>query len=156
MMARRPLLLLTLVLLAAAAGPAVPAGAQEEAPSPVAPQIADGSAQAALDKARARWKAARIGSYRFQARRRCFCPGTGWHVVNVRRGVLSGTVHRDVKDVATVPRLFRTIQRAIDRRVHGLVVTYGARGVPTQIDIDSFENVIDEEQYFSIRGFKRL
>ena len=152
-MARRPLLLLTFVLLAAAAGPA---GAQEEAPSPVAPQIADGSAQAALDRARARWKAARIGSYRFQARRRCFCPGTGWHVVNVRRGVPSGTVHRDVKDIATVPRLFRTIQRAIDRRVHGLVVTYGARGVPTQIDIDSFENVIDEEQGFSIRGFKRL
>jgi len=153
-MARRSLLLLTLLLVATAAGAAVPAGAQE-APNPVDPQIADGSAQAALDRARARWKAARIGSYRFQARRICFCPTTGWHMVNVRGGAPSANVAADVKDIATVPRLFRTIQRAIDRSAHGLVVTYGARGVPTRIEIDSYANVIDEEQYFSIRGFKR-
>ena len=141
-------------MLAATAAGAVPAGAQEP-PNPVDPRIADGSAQAALDRARAQWKAARIGSYRFQARRMCFCPTTGWHVVNVRRGAPSANVHSDVKDIASVPRLFRTIQRAIDRRAHRLRVKYGTHGVPTRIDIDSIANVIDEEQYFSIRGFKR-
>ncbi len=152
-MAKRSLMLLTL-LVALAAAAAVPAGAQE-APNPPDEYIVGGTAQTALDNARARWKAAKVSSYRYEVRRRCFCPGTRWHVVNVRRGVSVGKVQADVKDVATVPRLFRTIQRAIDRRAHDLTVTYGARGVPTRIDIDSYANVADEEQYLTIRGFKR-
>ena len=59
------------------------------------------------------------------------------------------SVHADVKDIATVPRLFRQIQRAIDRKAHDLTVTYGTHGVPTKISIDTYQNVIDEEQYFS-------
>jgi hypothetical protein len=150
-MARRLVLLLTLLLATAAA---VPAAAQE-APNPPDPAIVDGSAQRALDRARAKWKAAKIGSYRYEARRQCFCPTTGWHVVNVRNGVPSARVHADVKDIATVPRLFRQIQRAIDRRAHDLTVTYSTHGVPKKLTIDTYANVIDEEQYFSIRGFKR-
>jgi molybdopterin biosynthesis enzyme MoaB len=64
-------------------------------------------------------------------------------------------VHSDVEDIATVPRLFRQIQRAIDRKAHDLVVTYGTHGVPTKVTIDTYENVVDEEQYFTVRAFKR-
>jgi hypothetical protein len=85
----------------------------------------------------------------------CFCPSTNWHTVNVRDGVPSKRVHPDVKDIATVPRLFRQIQRAIDNRAHALTVTYSTHGVPKKVTIDTYANVIDEEQYFSIRGFKR-
>ena len=153
-MLRRVLLLLTLALAAASLAAAVPAAAQE-APNPPDPYIVDGSAQKALDRAKAKWRAAKIRSYRYEARRQCFCPTTGWHVVNVRDGVPSKRVHANVKDIATVPRLFRQIQRAIDRRAHDLTVTYSTHGVPTKLTIDSYANVIDEEQYFSIRGFKR-
>ena len=154
-MTKRLLLLLALVLVTGAAT-ALPAGAQQNLPPATpAPTIADGSAQQALDRARAKWKAAKIRSYRYEARRVCFCPTTSWHVVNVRDGVPSRRVHADVKDIATVPRLFRQIQRAIDRQAHGLTVTYTTHGVPTKVSIDTYQNVIDEEQYFSIRGFKR-
>lgn len=147
-------MLVILALAAASLGAAGPAAAQE-APNPPDPSIVDGSAQRALDRAKARWKAAKIRSYRYEARRQCFCPTTRWHTVNVRDGVPSKRVHADVKDIATVPRLFRQIQRAIDRRAHDLTVTYSTHGVPTKLTIDSYANVIDEEQYFSIRGFKR-
>jgi hypothetical protein len=146
--------LLLTVLAALAAGLSSPAAAQEP-PNPPDPYIVDGSAQKALDRAKAKWRAAKIGSYRYEARRMCFCPTTGWHVVNVRGGVPSKRVHADVKDIATVPRLFREVQRAIDRRAHDLTVTYSTHGVPTKLTIDTYANVIDEEQYISIRGFKR-
>lgn len=146
--------LLLVLMLAAGAATAPPAAAQEP-PNPPDPAIVDGSAQTALDRARAKWKAAKLRSYRYEARRVCFCPTTGWHVVNVREGVPSKRVHADVKDIATVPRLFRQIQRAINNRAHDLVVTYSTHGVPTKITIDTHQNVIDEEQYFSIRAFKR-
>ena len=68
---------------------------------------------------------------------------------------MRGTPHPDVKEIATVPRLFRVIQKAIDAKSHKLTVRYGTYGVPKQISIDRIENVVDEEQYFTIRRFKR-
>ncbi len=148
----RALLLLTLVLAAGAI--AVPATAQEP-PNPTDPYIASGSAGTALDKARAKWKKAKIRSYDYEARRSCFCPTTGFHKVKVRGNRVSGTPHTDIKEIATVPRLFKVIQKAIDAKSHGLKVTYSTYGVPKQISIDPIENVIDEEQNFTIRRFKR-
>jgi hypothetical protein len=154
-MTPRSLLLLTLVLVATAtAAAAGPAGAQAP-PNPVDPQIADGSAQTALDAAKTRWKAAKIDSYRFQARRACYCPGSGWVTVTVRHGSPSVRRASNVKAIATVPRQFRTIQQAIDGRVHDLAVTYGTYGVPRKISIDRIAYVADEEQYFSTRAFHR-
>jgi hypothetical protein len=151
-MKTRALLLLACVVAAAAL--AAPGFAQEP-PNPTAANIANGSAEKALDKARAQWRKAKLRSYDFEARRSCFCPTTGWHKVKVRNNHLSGTPHNDVKDIATVLRLFRVIQQAIDKKSHGLTVTYGTYGVPKQISIDPIENVIDEEQNFTIRRFKR-
>lgn len=147
----RALLLLTFVLAAGAI--AAPAPAQEP-PNPTDPSIANGSAGKALDKARAKWKTAKIRSYDYEARRSCFCPTTGWHKAKVRDNRLS-TPHSDIKEIATVPRLFKVIQKAIDEKSHKLTVTYGTYGVPKQISIDRIQNVIDEEQYFTIRRFKR-
>ena len=63
---------------------AAPAPA-EEPPNPTDPKIANGSAERALDKARAKWKRARIGSYDYEAQRSCFCPTTGFHKVKSAR-----------------------------------------------------------------------
>ena len=54
-----------------------------------------------------------------------------------------------------MPRLFRTIQSAIARKAHDRTVTYGTYGVPKRVSIDTYQNVIDEEQYLTIRSFKR-
>ena len=150
----KPRALLLAPFVVAACAFAAPALAQEP-PNPTAASIANGTAEKALDQARAKWKKAKLRSYDYEARRSCFCPTTGWHKVKVRNNHLSGTPHNDVKDIATVPRLFKVIQQAIDRRSHGLTVTYGTYGVPKQISIDPIANVIDEEQNFTIRRFKR-
>lgn len=146
--------LLLLAFATAACVVAVPALA-EEPPNPTDPRIADGRAERALDRARAQWKRAKIRSYDLEAQRTCFCPTTGFHKVKVRRDRLSGTPHSDIREIATVPRLFRAIRKAIDARAHKLTVSYGTYGVPRKISIDRIANVVDEEQYFTIRRFKR-
>ena len=146
--------LLVAALAAAACALAAPALAQEP-PNPPDPYIVNGGADKALDKARAKWKKAKVSSYDFEARRSCFCPTTGFHKVKVRKNRVSGTPHSDIKEIATVPRLFKVIQKAIDEKSHKLTVVYGTYGVPTKISIDRIANVIDEEQYFTIRRFKR-
>ena len=147
----RLLLLATLVTVAAAI--AAPAVAQDEtAPDP---SIADGSAQRALDRAKARWRDAAIRSYRFDVRVDCFCPDVRWHAVVVRnRRPASGTP-REVIEVATVPRLHRAIRRAIDARVYRLDVSYGRHGVPTRIAIDENPRIADEEVTYRTRRFRR-
>jgi hypothetical protein len=148
----RALLLLTLAVAATALS--APALAQEP-PNPTDPSIANGNAEKALDRAKAKWKLAKLSSYDFEARRSCFCPTSGFHKVKVRKNRVSGTAHADIKEIATVPRLFKVIQQAIDAKSHKLTVSYGTYGVPKQISIDRIANVVDEEQYFTIRRFKR-
>lgn len=58
--------------------------------------------------------------------------------------------------VATVPRMFRVIQKAIDGRVVGLTALYGARGVPKSIAIDVSGMILDEESAYSIDRFVKL
>jgi hypothetical protein len=152
-MATRLVVLLT-VVVAVCSTTALAASAAEP-PNPTDPRIVSGSAQKALDRARTRWRRAKIRSYRFEAKRTCFCPTSGWHEVSVRGGVPSATTPSDVKQIATVPRLFLVIQQAIRRKAHELTVTYGSHGLPTQISIDSIANVVDEEQYFYVRHFAR-
>ena len=44
---------------------------------------------------------------------------------------------RHLREVATVPRMHKVVQAAIDARVDGLDVRYGRRGLPRRIDIDA-------------------
>jgi hypothetical protein len=144
------------VLLAALALPALAAAAAPYTPRDRAdPQIADGTLQRRLNSARERWNGAHLRSYRYAVRTSCFCAPSGAAVYVVRNG-RPRVPQRGEKSLATVPRLFRTIQRAIDGRVAGLDVTYGARGVPKSISIDNAANVADDEVAYAISGFRRL
>jgi Family of unknown function (DUF6174) len=132
--------------------PLVPRG---PVPDPVDPAIADGSAQQALDAARARWRATGLRSYRYRARRICFCAPryTRAARIVVRRGHPADPPAR-LRRVATVPRLLRRVQDAIDDRVASLTVRYGGRGVPHVIAVDVSRMIADEEYTFRVRRFR--
>jgi hypothetical protein len=120
------------------------------------PQIADGSLQRGLDAARGQWKAAHVRSYRYEIRVSCFCaPSTG-HVVYVVRNGIPRVPSKGEKSVASVPRLFRKIQAAIDGGVAQLDVTYGRYGIPRSIYIDRAANIADEEVGYKLVHFTRL
>lgn len=124
-------------------------------PNKTDPSITDGRAQDALSAARAAWRSQGRRSYRFELRRRCFCPRQETVLVVVRERRV--TRHpAGLGEQSSVPRLFRTIQSAIDRRVAKLTVTYGARGVPRSIEIDSIAQAIDDEVAYTIRRFTPL
>jgi len=140
--------LLTLALGAGLASAQLPAQTPDRA-------ITDGSAQHHLDEARAKWKAQAPRSYRFELRRQCFCPPQTSVTVIVRGGRIA-EAPKEVKSVATVPRLFRDIQRAIDAKVVDLNVSYAKRGVPRSLYVDRSKNVIDEETGYTIKRFTSL
>jgi hypothetical protein len=126
-------LLLTLSLVPAA-----------QAHADVDPAIADGSAQRALDAARARWRATGIHSYDFRASVLCFCAERGPGLLRVRAG-RPVDPPRHLREVATVWRMHRLVQRAIDARAAGLDVSYGRRGLPLAIDVDWDAGIADDE-----------
>lgn len=139
-------LLLPLALLAAQP-PTLP-------PSQPDPSIRDGSAQRTLDRARERWREAGVHSYRFRLRRQCFCPPAA-PVLFVRRD-RPRRPPSEFRGVATVPRLFRRIQGAIDDGAAGLRVRYGAgRGIPRSIWIDGREYIADDEIGYRVERFWR-
>jgi hypothetical protein len=137
---------------------AAPVAAQSPAPGEIPdPAITDGSAQRALDRARTAWAKAGIRTYRVRVGLGCFCPEDirRPRTLTVRRGSpVRPPAH--LKDVATVPRMFRVVQRAIDDGVAGLAVAYGRRGVPRSITIDVSRHIADEESYYTIDHFRRL
>ena len=127
-----------LLVLAAAA----PAQAQ------VDPSIADGSAQRALDAAHARWRATGLSSYDFRAGVVCFCSQRGPRLLRVRAGrPIDPPAY--LREVATVWRMHRLVQKAIDGRAHDLDVSYGRRGLPRSIDIDWDAGTADDEFFYS-------
>ena len=133
---------------------AVTAAGATSPPTRPDPQIADGTLQRGLDAARKRWKAAHVGSYRYTLDVSCFCR-PNQHVYVVRRGIPKGGAGAD-KEVATVPRLFRLIQREIDAGVADLAVTYGKRGVPRSIAVDGSRQIADDEVSYAISRFAVL
>ncbi|HTN23503.1 MAG TPA: DUF6174 domain-containing protein [Solirubrobacteraceae bacterium] len=134
--------LLTLVVLAAAL--ATPASAATSHP------------QQRLDAARKQWKAAHVSSYRYEVAVSCFCAPRNGHLFYVVRHGVARPPRNGDKSVATVPRLLRMIQDAIDRHVARLDVTYGRRGVPKSIYIDGVANIADDEVTYTITHFTTL
>jgi hypothetical protein len=120
----------------------------------VDPQILDGTEQRRLDRARDRWRRDGVGEYRFRVALRCFCPSeiTAPTVIHVRRGRPQQPPSH-LRDAATVPRLLRIVQHAIDERVSGLNVRYGSRGVPLSIGIDSSRGIADDEHEYLVDRF---
>jgi hypothetical protein len=151
--------LIAVVALALAfCGAAPAAAARQDGDDVVDPSIADGSAQRALDAARARWRATGLRSYRFRVARRCFCnPAANAPAVIVVRDGRPVDPPRRLRFVATVTRLFRKVQHAIDDRVDGLSVRYGSRrGIPRSISIDFVRMLADEEVSYVVDRFKPL
>ncbi len=149
---------LTLAALCAFAVAAVPiAAGQASAPDRTTdPGITNGAKQRALTSARQRWKSQGASSYTFLLSIACFCPPTADVKMVVRNGSPAKGTPANLRDQATVPRLFRTIQRAIDAKAARLTVSYGPRGVPQSIYIDRDVRIADEEAGYTIRKFTRL
>jgi hypothetical protein len=150
-MTMRPRLTAVPAALAALALAVPAAGAHSLPPDRPDPQIANGTLQRGLDAARERWKAAHLGSYRYTLSVSCFCPPNA-HLYVVRNGVPRKSAAGD-RDLATVPRLFRLIQRNIDRGVADLTVTYAGRGVPRSIAVDGSRQIADDEVTYAISRF---
>lgn len=147
---------LTLAAILAFALAAVPVAAGQGTGRKTDPTITSGAKQRALTSARKSWKAQSVASYTYRLSVNCFCPPTNLVKIVVRRGVPAKTTPKQLLEQATVPRLFRTIQRAIDRKVARLVVSYGKRGVPRSIFIDTDQRIADEEVGYLVREFAPL
>ena len=148
--------LLGLVVLAALAVPALPFAAAQEPGDKTDAGILDGSEQRRLTSARRAWKNAGVRSYSFRLTRACFCPPAQNIRIVVRRGRPAASTGEELLDVATVPRMFRRVQRSIDAKVAGLTVRYGNRGVPSSISIDGSLRIADDELGYTIRRFTPL
>jgi hypothetical protein len=146
----------TIAALLALALVAVPVAAGDGVDAKPDPGIDSGSEQRALSNARKQWKAQGVRSYTYALSVNCFCPPTTNVKIVVRKGIPARSTPSKLRDRATVPRLFRTIQYAIDRKVAKLVVTYGKRGVPRSIFIDPDERIADEEVGYLVRQFAPL
>jgi len=149
------------VLLVTALGLLLATGASGQSPPPPKfdrgepdPSIADGSAQRRLDQARRRWRRAGIHNYRFRPLVLCFCVRSDPVVIFVRND-RPVNAPKALRDVATVRRLHRVVQRAIGRRVPELSVQYDRRGVPRGIVIDNIKLAIDDEVTYRVDRFWR-
>ncbi|MEA2219450.1 MAG: hypothetical protein QOJ35_2076 [Solirubrobacteraceae bacterium] len=153
-MIMRPLTLVALLTFALAAVP-IAAGKEAIGGPSTDPGIADGSKQRRLDRARRDWRAAGLRSYRYMLTRTCYCPPLARTIV-VHAGRPAADTPKELADEATVPRLFRRIQRAIDAKVARISVTYGRRGVPRSIYVDVDRRIADEEIGYEIGQFTPL
>jgi hypothetical protein len=151
-------LILTVALCALACAPAA---ARSQAPRPSEllgdepdPAIANGSAQRRLDAARRRWRRAGIHNYRLDLDRACFCPPDDGVVIFVRND-RPVNAPATLRGVATILRLFRVVQGAIDDGVADLSVSYGRRGIPRRIRIDGHLMLSDDEVTYRVERFWR-
>jgi len=148
----RSLLAAIIITLSTAVGAVTWAVAQMPPAHTPDPAISDGSAQRALDAAKVRWRSNGPASYRFRVGRSCFCPAEYRDPRTVVvRGGRPVRPPEQFKDVATIPRLFRVVRRAIDDGAAHLTVRYDSRyGYPRAISIDSRELIADEEQSYTV------
>ena len=144
-------LALGLLLATPAAGQSPPTPPRDE-PDPA---IVNGSAQRKLDTARRRWRRARVHNYRFQLDVLCFCAPRGEPNVLFVRGDHPVNPLATLRSVATIRRLHRQVQDAIDDEVASLSVRYDRRGIPRRIGIDGRRFIADDEVTYRIARFWR-
>lgn len=128
-------------------------------------------ADAALDSARAKWRAAKLVSYEYGYRKFCEChrdspPET---VVSVRDGKVVNVRHRPAGSTTEVPAaeknfeyywtvdgLFELIATAQERHVEVRARYDSAAGYPTEIYIDYDKNLIGDELDLRLSGVTPL
>jgi hypothetical protein len=144
---------LTLAVVPASAAQAPPRQGDEE----VDPSIADGSAQRDLDEARATWRRRGPRSYAYRLRLGCYCTAD---TLRPRRFVVRGGKPRNPpkgwKNRATVPRLFKLVQDAIDNRSAEMYVEYRANGSLKVLSVDSIRLAQDDEYTYVVDRFRKL
>lgn len=120
-----------------------------------------------LEQARAVWAETGPDSYRFDYFRGCFCAApVGNFVVTVTDGTVTAAVtdpggesvpETTLAELHTVEDLFNVVGTAIKGEVDGFRVEYDAEhGFPTLIDLDPYENAIDDELRIEAGGLVPL
>src|SRR4051795_13572622 len=140
-MRTRALLVVVTIVAPSAAMSAGAAAIQEQrgeaAFSNVHPSISDGSAQRALDAARARWRKQGPADYTYRTRLSCFCTTDSLkpHTFVVRDRKPRHRPPKKLRRLATGWRLFGLVQDAIDEKVDGLSVKYRKNGLLKELDV---------------------
>jgi acyl-homoserine lactone acylase PvdQ len=114
--------------------------------------VAAAGPQRKLDGARGRWSDLGARDYRFKLTVQRFRSDQTYKL-KVRNGKPVRPPD-DAKGVASVARLFRTIQRALDGDYADVDVTYGKRGLPRQIFLNASDEIADEEVTYFARGLQ--
>lgn len=121
-----------------------------------------------LQKNRDLWERKGVRSYDYTVARTCFCgpEAAGPVIVEVRDGqpasaryVSDGTPaeRRYFAGMDSVEDLFDTVSRALDRHPDRVEVVYDSRlGYPVRARFDYDENAVDEEDGFTVEGFRRV
>ena len=121
------------------------------------PSIIDGSAQRRLDNARRTWRKHGPASYGYRVQLSCFCTAESTRprdfVVRHRRPVHPP---KGWKHVATMSRLFKQVQEAIDDRADHLTVKYRRNGSLKLLSVDPEEMTFDEEYQYTVSRFRKL
>jgi hypothetical protein len=116
----------------------------------------------ALARAEAQWQARGPRSYKYGIGLTCFCSpkGMNFHVVAGQSELPRGTEvasQRLHDQYGTVERLFAMIRRAITDGAYRLEVKYDSElGYPIWIDLDRKREVIDDEIFLRVTGFRKV
>lgn len=126
------------------------------------------SIQKTLNTHLKQWNKLGIKRYSYELQRSCYCPQEYLKpvIIHVKDNVLSDARFKDnhkqlPKELKgnrkTIPMLFETIQKAIDKKAHSIKVEYNEQyGYPTSITVDFNKQIVDEELYFSAKDLKLL
>ena len=106
-----------------------------------------------LAKARERWAARAVRSYRFRLAVACFCAHRSPVTIRVRDGKPRGTPHR-FREFDTVEELFARIDEELDRGGDPRARYARRTGVPRQFDADPLPRAIDDEYAVTVRRFR--
>jgi hypothetical protein len=141
-----------LLVVLALAFSATPASASDDEADP---SITDGSAQRALDAARARWRDVGPANYSYRTRLFCFCTADALkpHMFVVRNRKPRHRPPKELRGLATGWRLFKLVQDAIDEKVDGLSVKYRKNGMLKEIEVDQYRMAADDEYGYSVDRF---
>ena len=131
-------LIATVAIVAAAA---FPAGAAAAGP------------QRKLDNAQERWSDLGIRDYHFTLEAYRFRNADDPYKLTVRNGRPVNPPD-EVRTVASVVRLHRRIQQAIDDGYADVDVTYGKRGLPRTVYLNVSDEIVDEEVRYVARGLQ--
>jgi hypothetical protein len=126
-------------------------------PAPVTPATAPANPQQALSSARRTWRQKSPRSYTYRLQLFCYCTSDS---VQPRTYVVRDRKPRHppkgFKSVATMWRVFKLVQDAIDEKPDSLYVDYYPNGALKLLQVDRIREAVDDEYSWSLDKFRRL